>query len=381
MPRLSPDQKKLSGSNIRQFRDSLFAAYPGREALSAMLQFGLDESLARISIADDMFSIVRAVINTAEAEGWSLELLVAARTFNPNNPELVKFAEQFGLSPAVFQQTGEAPETQQPLTVLQQEKYIVASNGLKDVVKWRETLGTLEGQVCRVEIPKGTESDYGTGFLLGPDVLITNHHVMRLVKAGLVQPEDVILRFDYKRRSDGLTVDEGTVYRLAEEWLIDESPIGPNDFKGEEPAPDQLDYALVRVEGEPGNDPVGGPAMLDKNPDAAPRGWIKLPTVAPELPPDSSLFILQHPKGDPLKLAIDTHAIVGELFGGRRLRYRTNTDAGSSGSPCFDANWNLVALHHMGDPAFGTPTFNQGVPFPAILGLLKERGKDVEIAQ
>ncbi len=91
-----------------------------------MLQFGLDESLARISIADDMFTIVRAVINTAEAEGWSLELLVAARTFNPNNPELVRFAEQFGLSPAVFEQTGDGPGTQQPITVLQQEKFIVA---------------------------------------------------------------------------------------------------------------------------------------------------------------------------------------------------------------------------------------------------------------
>ena len=90
---------------------------------------------------------------------------------------------------------------------------------------WRETLATLEGQVCRVEIPKGNESDYGTGFLLGPDVLITNYHVMRLVKAGLVKPQDVILRFDYKRRSDGVTVNEGTVYRLATDWLIDESPI------------------------------------------------------------------------------------------------------------------------------------------------------------
>jgi hypothetical protein len=269
---------------------------------------------------------------------------------------------------------------QQPITQLQLERFVVESNGLKDVVKWRETLGTLEGQVGRVEIPKGTDSEFGTGFLLGPNVLITNHHVMRLVKAKLVKPEDVILRFDYKRRGDGLTVNEG-VYRLAADWLIDESPIGPNDFKGEEPNPDQLDYALIRVEGEPGNDPVGGPEVLDKNPDAGPRGWIKLPAVAPDLAPDTSLFILQHPKGDPLKLAIDTHAIVGVVHGGRRLRYRTNTDAGSSGSPCFDANWNLVALHHMGDPAFGPAQFNQGVPFPAIVQLLEDRGKDGEITQ
>jgi hypothetical protein len=102
----------------------------------------------------------------------------------------VKFAWQFGLSPQVLEQTGEGPVAQQPITQLQLERFVVESNGLKDVVKWRETLGTLEGQVGRVEIPKGTDSEFGTGFLLGPNVLITNHHVMRLVKAKLVKPED-----------------------------------------------------------------------------------------------------------------------------------------------------------------------------------------------
>lgn len=361
------------------FRDALIDAYPDPRALDSMLQFGLDKRLAHISLAQTLPELARDVINKSEDESWSLELLVAARTFNPHNPELVEFAWQFGLSPQVLEQTGEGSGAQQPVTQLQLERFVVASNGLQDVVKWRETLGRLEGQVCRVEVPKGNDSDFGTGFLLAPDVLITNYHVLELVKANLVDPKDVILRFDYKRRGDGLTVNEGVVYRLADDWLIDESPIGPNDFKGEEPDPDQLDYMLLRVDGEPGNDPVGGPEV--ENPDAEPRGWIRLPKAPPDLAPDTSLFILQHPKGDPLKLAIDTHAIVGVVHGGRRVRYRTNTDAGSSGSPCFDANWNLAALHHMGDPAFGPAQFNQGVPFTAIVQLLKDRGKDGEIAQ
>jgi hypothetical protein len=33
------------------------------------------------------------------------------------------------------------------------------------------------------------------------------------------------------------------------------------------------------------------------------------------------------------------------------------------------------------DPAFGPAQFNQGVPFPAIVQLLKDRGKEGEIAQ
>ena len=53
---------------------------------------------------------------------------------------------------------------------------------------------------------------------------------------------------------------------------------------------------------------------------------------------------------------------------------RTNTSPGSSGSPCFDKGWNLVALHHSGDPA-GVLRHNQGVPIGAIRRLLESRGK------
>ena len=50
-----------------------------------------------------------------------------------------------------------------------------------------------------------------------------------------------------------------------------------------------------------------------------------------------------------------------------RVRHRTNTAGGSSGSPSFDGNWNLLALHHTGDPSFLTmPKYNQGVMIDAI---------------
>lgn len=381
MPRLAPQNKRLTGKQKQDFRNALIDAYSTPPVLDQMLQFNLDKRLANLSLANNMLNIAFDVINDAEDNAWSLELLVAARTSNPNNPELLTFAQQFGLGTGIYEQAGGVLASDQPVTELRLERFVVEANGLKDVVQWRETLATLEGQVCRVEIPKGTQSDYGTGFLLGAGAVITNYHVMRLVKAGLVKPQDVIVRFDYKRRSDGVTVNEGTVYHLAPDWLIYESPISKNDDKGEEPAPGELDFALLRVDGEPGNDPAGGPEVLDKNPNATPRSWIKVPAVAPELKPNSSLFILQHPKGDPLKLAIDTDAIIEVKYEGRRVRYRTNTDEGSSGSPCFDANWNLAALHHMGDPAYGPAHFNQGIPMPAIVQLLKDEGKDGEIGQ
>jgi hypothetical protein len=62
---------------------------------------------------------------------------------------------------------------------------------------------------------------------------------------------------------------------------------------------------------------------------------------------------------------------------GTRVRYRTNTVRGSSGSPCFTPVFDVVALHHTGDPNFAAghaPGYNQGVPMHLIAAHLKERG-------
>jgi V8-like Glu-specific endopeptidase len=83
---------------------------------------------------------------------------------------------------------------------------------------------------------------------------------------------------------------------------------------------------------------------------------------------------VQHPNAYPLKLAFDTDAIIGVNENGTTVKYKTNTEGGSSGSPCFDINWNLVALHHSGDPDSINPTFNAGTPFSAICSRLEKQG-------
>jgi V8-like Glu-specific endopeptidase len=77
-------------------------------------------------------------------------------------------------------------------------------------------------------------------------------------------------------------------------------------------------------------------------------------------------MIAQHPDGSPLKLALDMQSVISVNDNGTRVRYATNTEPGSSGSPCFDLDWSLVALHHLGDPAWREPKFNQGVPASII---------------
>ena len=104
-----------------------------------------------------------------------------------------------------------------------------------------------------------------------------------------------------------------------------------------------------------------------------------MPDAAPALTPKMPLFILQHPKTAPLKLALDTEAVIEVIHEGRRVRYATNTESGSSGAPCFDAEWTLVALHHYGDPAFNHPKYNQGIPIGMIRERLENKGKSAAL--
>ena len=88
--------------------------------------------------------------------------------------------------------------------------------------------------------------------------MITNYHVIEPVILGKAAPNDVILRFDYKKLPEGKVVNPGIEYRLIEDededenyWLIDRSPYTDNDL----PTIDELDYALLRVGDADGKPP------------------------------------------------------------------------------------------------------------------------------
>jgi V8-like Glu-specific endopeptidase len=81
-----------------------------------------------------------------------------------------------------------------------------------------------------------------------------------------------------------------------------------------------------------------------------------------------------------LKLAVDTKSVLDVNANQTRVRYATNTEAGSSGSPAFDFHWNLVALHHLGDPAYDhPPAYNQGVPIDKVRGRIVAQGKGASL--
>lgn len=177
--------------------------------------------------------------------------------------------------------------------------------------------------------------DYGTGFLVGPDVLMTNYHVMENVINGLVPATQVRLRFDYKMLVGGVQVNPGTEHRLAlgsqEQWLLYQSPYSQADLSaepGQPPGVDELDFVLLRLAAGAGTEAVGAPALALQEPH--PRGWISVPRVTHDFAVAPSLFILQHPDGRPMKLTLDTDS-GGPCAAGSLLLRRSGSNCQAGG--------------------------------------------------
>ncbi len=221
-----------------------------------------------------------------------------------------------------------------------------------DVRIWLDRLAQIERQVCRIEF-NGNAA--GTGFLVGPDAVLTNWHVVAAAKtAGTM--DRLACRFDYLRLENN-TRQPGRAVALHGDGCVSSSPFSPAELTDQpaDPPPNahQLDYALLRLS-----------QSLGREDD---RGWIKLPESTKTLEKGAPLLIVQHPDGAPMKLALDTNAIIDYNINKTRLRYATNTEAGSSGSPCFSMDWDILALHHFGDPAWNrSPLYNQGIPIGLI---------------
>ena len=296
---------------------------------------------------------VYELIQQARINGWLLDLLAAARERRPKNTELQKIAEDRGL-------TATGPRLSNP-TGTPLQKLIQANAKFINPAIFDQKLPELENQVCWIDIPGGG----GTGFLVGPDLVVTNYHVVERLVNHLALPSDVRCRFDYRQAADGteLTTKKKVIVQLdPNQWLVHSKP--PSQFDWDptlgNAAADETDCALIRLAESIGDEPVGGDTM---DPNAPRRGWIDTTVNPSPVTAGNQVFILQHPKGEPLQLAIGT---VTEFNpNGTRVRYNANTKDGSSGSPVFDADLQLIGLHHAFDP-HSPSQWNQAIPFSVI---------------
>ena len=219
---------QLTGQQETHLAEALVDAFPCELDLAQMVRFGgVTSNLAAVAGSDRLKDVVFNLIVWAGSHGKLDELIVAVRNAHPGNVLLRKFVES--LMPALES---------------------LSEGEVTNVEQWRERVSQSVLTVCRVEIPRGTS--IGTAFLRGPDFVMTTHHVMWDVITDPALRNTVLLRFDYETASDGTTLRQGVEYHLATDWLVDSSP------------PEELDYALLRVEGKPGKQPFvnqqGGPS-------------------------------------------------------------------------------------------------------------------------
>jgi V8-like Glu-specific endopeptidase len=355
----------MPGVDFGEFQEGLVEAFDEDE-LTFLLRVQMNIQLRQILATGSFNAVTFNLLVWIERRGREPEFARAVYLARPNNAKLRRVYEKYGMAPAASLQAAGQPMANGSMraTAVAFEANVKPRLKSVDMAVWRERMARVEGQVCRIEF---NNNPMGTGFLVGPDLLLTNYHVLEQPLKGKLPAEQVACRFDYKVLSDD-SRSEGTMVRLnGNDWRVDSSPYSKAEADlvpdRESPTADELDFALVRLAR-----PMGREA-IDKNATAgaSKRGWISIPPAQPALEKDMTLMIAQHPDGSPMKFAFDTDSVIGLAGEGRRVRYKTNTEHGSSGSPCFDIDWTLVALHHMGDPNWKkVPEYNQGIPIGLI---------------
>lgn len=185
---------------------------------------------------------------------------------------------------------------------------IIGENTLRPIAFLKQGLEVARS-VAYVGVRFNNERWSGTGFLVAPNLLLTNNHV--LPRQELLS--STLFRFNYEENFSG-EAQQTFEYRAELNGIFHTNQI--------------LDYTLVQIESEPGKE----------------WGW--LPLISRNISLKSRINIIQHPQGQPKQIALQNNFI--EYIGGNVIQYITSTLPGSSGSPVFDDSWEVVALHHAG---------------------------------
>lgn len=215
--------------------------------------------------------------------------------------------------------------------------------------------------VCRIRAPADSGEWYGTGFLVGPRLLVTNHHVL----GNADEASQAEAEFGYEHDIDGV-LREPVQFNLRPHEIFFTDPV--------------LDVTFVAVA-----------PLSDSGVPIDRYGWLQL------LPPSGKgvdkewVTIIQHPNGGPKQISIRSNRIVrlpegvvAETVREHFIHYVTDTEPGSSGAPVLNDQWQVIAVHHKAVPApvgnkkkkLNEPTKfvgNEGIRVSSIYHALEEQ--------
>jgi V8-like Glu-specific endopeptidase len=360
MPNLSKEQ-------LDRIREAILDGFRKTEALADPLRFKWGLILERyFDVKRGTYYIVGDLLDWAEERGKTRELVVLVYSQRPGNTLIKDVATSLGISLAEATEKYGKQETytvDQPPPKPALEAMVVANSRFVDFGDFQRRFQSLGDRICRVE----TSKTLGTGFLVGPNLVLTNYHVIEPVYANPALATKTICRFDFHATSDlpdePLKPKECT---LGSTWLVAHSPYSTSDKTGVgDPQPNELDYALLQLADDFGN---------TRTSQGNERGWFKLDGPRPLLAVRDFAVVPQHPEGQ--KLGVAWGSVVDFNGPANRVRYDTRTGSGSSGSPCFTIELDLFGLHHATDPKV-VPKFNQAIPLDLIAKDLKQKGVSI----
>ena len=190
--------------------------------------------------------------------------------------------------------------------------------------------------VCRIDFDMRGE---GTGFLIAPDLILTNYHVM--IPPGY--------KGDIQARAQRCEIKFGVIEGMRTNASF---TLHPTEWRQAESEPEDLDFMVLK---------------LNRSVTAAEQ--IEPLAIQPNsVQKDAFVNIIQHPAGKSMEVSLRFNQVVD--VDDKRIYYLADTESGSSGSPVFDDAWRLVALHHAGGIQDATGKViiaaNIGVPINAI---------------
>ncbi len=170
---------------------------------------------------------------------------------------------------------------------------------------------------------------WGTGFLVGPNLLVTNQHVLDSLETTKFSR----VEFEYEETFSGELL-LSAVFDLAPDILFISDP-----------AVGGLDYVLVAVS------PQARPESTMGNAELAGFGYNVLSREEGKLLKGELIHTIHHPEGQPRQVCLRENrlmALADPALEGSWMHYETDTERGSSGAPLYNSQWEVVGIHHSG---------------------------------
>lgn len=290
-------------ANLTNLRDFLADHYPTNEDVRRILdQAGIPGRYVRFDAAS--INTWHSVLTQAMQRNKIAAVIDAARADFPEN-DLLRLAAEDRLTAV----RGPDIDTHVEWRAADEGDHFEKITGKQSTLL---PVSFLEAGVqCALSVVRVVRGngESGSGFLTGDNLLITNHHVL----ANEDEAATALIQCNYQ------TSVEGRDKPLEEYRLVPQEGFATSK---------EDDWTAVRVAGNP----------VER------WGRLALRRVQPKK--DDYATIIQHPQGGPKQIALYHNVIA--YADDTRVQYLTDTLPGSSGSPVFDHQWNVIAVHHTG---------------------------------